>query len=370
MANQSETAETMQAGITEKQGAGAPDAWTMVSIICQGSYGIGVLNDSSTNINFVQPPYGAENLNVSVTWIKENTHIINQNSNTYQCDDYSDITEAVSYNIDLELLHNDEIVKTSTLQHSSTEMCYLPLSATDFRYQIRLTNNTNTTASVKYGYAWSTDNMRAAPISDEGVYYIKNVDNEKYITYTETNGTPQVTLSEISTTSVDNSALQWVIEGMNFIPGCATEKLYLARSSTAIGTSRLASLDDEEQEWYPIYNDDGTVSYINASFNRILSYNGDNVVWDSFSITSTPTSAQKWRLEKNNYIVADANADGTFSSAEATVNVDAYFVQQYLLGRQTLTNLQFFLSDANRDGDVDIVDALTIQQICEGLIVF
>ncbi len=359
--------ETMGEGITERQGAGAPDAWTMASIICQGSYGIGVLNDSSTNINFVQPPYGAENMNVSVAWIKENTHA---NTSNLECGTTNDVVSAPSYNLDLQVVSSVGTAKSSTLPYSSTEMCYLPLSSTDFRYQIRLTNNTSTTASVRYGYAWSTDNMRAAPLSDKGVYYIKNVDSGKYITYTETNGTAQVTLSEISTTSVDNSVYQWVIEGLNFIPGCETEKLYLAQGTTAVGTSRLASLDDEEQEWYPLYNDDGTVSYVNASFNRILSYNGDNVVWDRFSLTSTPTSAQKWYLEKNSYIVADANADGAFSEAEDSVNLDARFIQQCLSGVRTATNVQAFLSDANRDGVVDIFDATRVQEICEGYVIY
>ena len=359
--------ETMAQGITERQGAGAPDAWAMASIVCQGTYGYGLFVGTDTKINIVQPPYGAENMNISVVWVRENTLDNTSNSNSGSV---SDVVPATLYNLDLEVVTSVGTAKSSTLTCSSTEMCYLPLSTTDFRYQIRLTNNTSTTASVKYAYAWSTDNMRAAPISDEGVYYIKNVDNEKYITYTETNGTPQVTLSEISATSVDNSAHQWVIEGMNFIPGCTTEKLYLARSSTAIGTSRLASLDDEEQEWYPIYNDDGTVSYVNASFNRILSYNGDNVVWDSFSITSTPTSAQKWHLEKNNYIVADANADGAFSEAEDSPNLDARFIQRYLQGSVTPTNVQLFLSDANRDGVIDIFDATWVQAICEGSVIY
>ncbi len=367
MPNESETAETMQGGITEKQGAGAPDAWTMASIICQGSYGIGVLNGSSTKINFVQPPYGASNMNVSVAWIRENTHA---NTSNPECGDINDVVSAPSYNLDLQVVPCVGNAKSSTLTCSSTEMCYLPLSSTDFRYQIRLTNNTSSTASVRYGYAWSTDNMRAAPLSDEGVYYIKNVDSGKYITYTETSGTPQVTLSEISETSTDNSVYQWVVEGLNFIPGCETEKLYLAQGSTAVGTSRLATLDDEEEEWYPLHNDDGTVSYVNVSYKRILSHNGDNVVWDSFSITSTPTSAQKWNLEKNNYIVADANADGAFSSAEATVNVDARFIQQCLLGTVTPTNVQSFLSDANRDGVIDIFDATWVLAICDGDVIY
>lgn len=170
----------------------------------------------------------------------------------------------------------------------------------------------------------------------------------------------------MNTQTINNDAYQWVIKGVNLIPGCTTEKLYLAQSSTAIGRSWFAELNADEQEWFILYNDDGTVSLVNSSCNRILSYNGDNIVWDRFSMSSSVTASQKWYLEKNNYIVADANADGVLSPKNSTVNLDAQFIQHCLAGMKTATNLQTYLSDANRNGTMDILDANLIQEICNG----
>lgn len=86
--------ETMQQGITDKQGAGAPDAWTMACIISQGTYGFATIGGSTRKIHIIQPKYSASNMNVSIAWIKDNSISGDHTSN-------SNVTEGYDKNFDL-----------------------------------------------------------------------------------------------------------------------------------------------------------------------------------------------------------------------------------------------------------------------------
>lgn len=375
-----EPTETMEQGITERQGAGVPNAWTMASIISQGSYGVGALNGGGTTINFEQPPYSAENMNVSVTWIKENTHSINEETNEPECDDSSDITEAPYYNIDLGVLHSDELV-TSTLFYSSTEMCYLPLDDTDFKYQIQLTNSSSSTGSIRYGYAWSTNNMYS-PIStnQDGIYYIKNAASERYITYNTASTTPQAVHRSVNAQFPFSDANRWIIQqnnnAYNISSGYGSTKLYLGQSSTLSGTSYTSQLNAVAQDINILYNDDGTVSFLNSTSDRILTYSGSNLIWTTYnSSTSLSQKKNKWFIEKVNYLCGDANMDGSLETGGTAVNedgesyalpgLDLMFIQDYLVGIESMNNLQLFLSDMDKDGEVSIMDAVFVNQFAD-----
>lgn len=163
--------ETMEQGITERQGAGAPDAWTMASIISQGTYGSGILNGTETNVDIVQPCYDAQNMNISIAWIKENTAEVIEHPERPDQND-ADITLGQTSDLNLNILQNNEIISKSSLTNSSTEMCYFPMSSTDFKYRLNIKQNSSPT-KVRYGYAWSTDNMLSSSVEQSGIYYLK-----------------------------------------------------------------------------------------------------------------------------------------------------------------------------------------------------
>ncbi|MBE6825062.1 MAG: hypothetical protein E7513_06925 [Ruminococcaceae bacterium] len=353
--------ETIEQGITERQGAGAPDAWTMASIICQGTYGIGTLGGSSISFNIVQPSYSADNLNVSISWTRENTDMNSEELDT----GYNDILEGQASNIDLSVYRGDTIVGTSELDYSSTEMCYVPLSTTDNKYKITLTQE-STITPVRFGYAWSTDNMRAAPVSDDGIYYVSNKANGRYMTYSETENSQQAVQRAVSTQAAFSDIHTWVFkkagDAYNVLPGGATSSLHLGVSSTMSGTSNKSELTSVATPLNLLYNSDGTYSILNSSNNKILSYSGSNLVWNTFdSVNSTPSTAQRWYFSKVNYIVGDADTDGYMTVLDQT------FVQFYLAELNTPNNMQLYLSDADRNGVVNILDARKINRIFSDL---
>ncbi|MBE6825012.1 MAG: hypothetical protein E7513_06670 [Ruminococcaceae bacterium] len=351
-----EEQETMEEGITERQGAGAPDAWTMACIVCQGTYGTGEFITRVANVNFIQPPYGAENMNVSVTWVRENTV-----SGTHST--ATDITAGNAENVNLSVRRGNPTLATSNLEHSSTEMCYVPLSDTDFLYQIRLVQEES--IPTRYGYAWSTDNMRATPMSEDGIYYIRNANNGRYLTYDTASTSPQIKSTLIYDQNSYTDAHRWIIKhngsGNNLITGYGTQKLYLGQSTTTSGTSLQTQLDAVAHLLDIVYNDDGTVSFINSSNDRILSCDNASIIWNSYDGTAEPLATQRWRLEKNNYLVGDVNMDGAFyGDGVEIVNEDAQMLQLYLVEQITLNNVQTYLADATRDGVLSIFDATKI----------
>ena len=370
-----EPAETLNAGITERQGAGVPDVWTMACIVCQGTYGFGVLGGTDTKINIVQPPYGAEYMNVSVAWLRENylENEITENTTS------EDVVVGDDSNIDLSIYKTDGILGTSLLEHSSTEMCYVELSAPDFKYQIRLTQNSNPN-NVRYGYAWSTDNMYAPiNINEDGIYYIKNAASNRYITYDTSSAIPKAIHKSIVNQSEFSDANQWIIRSDNDMhkisPGYGTTELYFGQSDTLSGTSYTSQLNSVAQDISILYNEDGTVSFINSTGDRILSYSGSSLLWNTYNnVSNKPTQKQKWYLEKVNYLCGDVNMDGALETGGTTEvdgetitlpGLDQIFVQNYLTGSVSMNNLQLFLADINKDGEVTILDANFINQFAK-----
>ena len=371
--------ETMTQGLTERQGAGVPDAWTMASIVCQGTYGFGLLNGSGTTINFEQPSYGASNMNISVTWLRENT-----DTNPLGIyNDASDIEEGQASNLDLSIYRNDMIINSSLLEHSSTEMCYIPLSESDCKYQLRLTQK-STSTSVRYAYAWSTDNMYAPiSISQDAIYYIKNKASSRYITYDTVPMTPQAIQKAVNTQSGLSDVNRWILEQNNglysIMTGYGNTKLYLGQGSTVSDNSYVSQLSSTRQDINLLYNNDGTVSFLNDSGVRVLTYSGSILVWNVYSgDPNSLLSKQKWYLEKANYLCGDANMDGDLEVggySENEVNeqgkpialpgLDQTFVQEYLAGIVNMNNLQMFLADINKDDKINIFDATFINQFAE-----
>ena len=361
--------ETMSQGLTERQGAGIPDAWTMASIICQGSYGVGILSGANTEINIEQPPYGAENMNVSISWIKENTAT---NSHYYTFD----VTDVPIRYLSLRVKQNNSTVKSSSLVYSSTQMCYVPLSSTDFKYQFQIINNTPS-VSVRYGYAWSTDTMRASPEPSsgfsvqDGIYFLKNKYTDRYLTYntSATDENLKVIGNLVSNQNNLTDNRKWIVKstssGYNLGTGYGTTKLYLRQSSTYYSGANLYSkLSSSPLTMKIEENSDGTFSICDSSKVRILTCEGGYVIWSTCASSSEISDNQKWYFSKSNYIVGDANTDGTINSA------DVLYIQRIAAGLVTPTNIERYLSDVNRNGSISTLDATKVYNLINSIYVY
>lgn len=358
--NSNESTETMVMGLTEKQGAGVADGWTMAAIVCQGTYGYGIINTPNDykTINIQQPKYGSSKMNVSISWIRECT------PNNTSHDSSSGIIANDRYDLDLEIKQNNSVISESTNEFSSTEMCYVNLSSNNDRYQICIYPYEQA-SNTRYGYAWSIDSMRAPLLTDAGLYRMKFKNTNNYIMYDEMgiNNRSEVLVNNVSDQNNLTDKYTWIFNniqnGYSIETGYGTIENYINSSSELYNndTSYYASMESNAIMFNIIYNDDGTCSIINSLNNTILSYVGSNLVWKTYSNGRSIYDNEKLCLEKINYIKGDANADGELNVT------DISFVQKIVANISTPTNIQKFLSDVNLSGDIDISDATIISYI-------
>lgn len=342
--------ETMEQGITERQGAGAPDAWTMASIISQGTYGSGILKGTETNVDIVQPCYDAQKMNVSITWIKENKAEVIEHPRY----DDADITLGQTSNLDLNILQNNEVIGKSCLTNSSTEMCYFPMSSTDFKYRLNIKQNSSPT-KVRYGYAWSTDNMLSSSVEQSGIYYLKNASTENYMLYNSSN-TSHISARNITSQNKLTDTANWIIAkssngytiktGYNSIDGYLSED---TASGGLIVGSDAVNVDITK-------NNDGTYCIKNVANGKILCYNNSKFMWlNCDAETDTSSLRYRWYFNKINYLLGDVNVDGTIDVS------DVVSLQKYLAGTSDFNNKEMFLSDVNKDGIIDLRDVTALQ---------
>lgn len=333
--------ETMEQGITERQGAGAPDAWTMACIVSQGTYGSGILTGTSQKINIIQPQYGASKMNVSLTWIKEN---IAGDDHT----NVSDITIVGESNLNLNVYQNDESIASSALTYSSTEMCYFDISESINKYQLLLTQSLTPTYT-RYAYAWSTNETYFTNITNDGIYYLRNKGADKTL---YCNTSDAVVIRTIKKQSNLGTQFQWILKS----DGAGNYNLLTGNEDVSGGlssTTDTATLASQPSSLQLIQNEDGTVSFV--SNGKILSYSSSSAVWDTYS--GEILSKQKWYLEKNNYRIGDVDMNGVLNINDATT------LHQYSLKIITFNSLQVSLSDVNNDGRINILDVTAIQKI-------
>ena len=356
---QDEAVETMQQGITERQGAGVPDIWTMICIISQGTYGIGVMDasDTVTSRHFTIPKYGANNMNVSLTWLRDSS---------LASMDAPVVGEYVDLNLNVYREGETLPVGVSAKQYSSTEMTYFGLSSLSNEYEFRITK-AQSGADVKYGFAYSTDNMYATPVMNDGIYRIKSLTNNKYMTLdTATN---EITLENYS----GEDTQQWIIKsGAAYQISSAYSNIAgMINSGTAIdstfnnavlgnGTLNFTFVNWENNS---LNNNDGVAyfyTYISGKRRLIESY-GDEVV---IAVESNTRENHYWILEEVNYRRGDVNQDGTISIKDTTR------IEKYLAGIVALTNKEMFLADADYSGQITVADKDRINQIIAGLVIY
>lgn len=358
--------EDIYDGITERQGAGAPDAWTMMCIVCQGTYGVGRISAAKNQAvrRFVMPSYNSGSMNVSLTWIKEN-YIESGTSHTNR----NNAVEGPDVNLDLYIYRNGQQVGSSTIgttntKKSSTEMAYVDLDDSNWDYEIRINDADSYNGVIRYGYAYSTNDPYITPATEEGIYYIRNYYSDKYLTLnTSTNE------AEMSNFTGANNQ-QWVLRGTTgdyeIYPAhySASQKINFGSQvgsnpyyKSVLGTSDL-NLSMKSWETDTTLEPDAYVfTSTSGGSNNIMSYTSSTGVFVRSATESVINMYRMWVLEDINYQNGDVNMDGGIDVTDATL------ISEWLGHTIVLSNAQNLLADANYDGTISIQDATYIRKL-------
>ena len=348
--------ETMEEGLTDKQGAGVMDAYIAICITGSGHYGVREISGQivDQDIQILQPSYGASGLNVSIAWLRENTVSGDHNQE-------SSVTAGRRWDLDLKVSYGS-ISKSSSNTNSSTEMVYIsPLPATD-EYTIHIKKVTNVNGTVRYGYAWSLNNEQFQNVSEyEGIYYLKNKASGQYLQLNTDRYTYQQSFSGSETQ-------QWLIQqsGGSYLirPVSSTLSGVLGRGVDvpwASGYSYGAVPPSGNTMTTLQFNPDGSFTLKQEQYNSSAGYyfvnalglvngattSGTPAAW---SLYNSQSDAQKWYLEPLAYRKGNVDRNGLINSN------DARLVSQSTVGTVTLTDVQFYLADMDNDGTVNSND--------------
>lgn len=154
-----EITETMQQGITDKQGAGILDISAVFNIVANNQYGTAIISGDSLSETIEIKYEPLSYANVSAAWIQNNT------INAEEVHDENSIDVGMIQDLNLSVRCDSDIVCSGDLDNSSTEMVYFPLSENSL-YQINLTRITDSDEEVRVGYAWSTMADQVCPKGD------------------------------------------------------------------------------------------------------------------------------------------------------------------------------------------------------------
>lgn len=361
--------ETMYEGITEQQGAGSPSIWTMAAIVSQGTYGVGTFRGNSTQnvIRFIQPKYGASKMNVSLSWLRENYFPATDQTHTSA----SNLVLGTEVNLDLSVYCGTTKVGCSEEDKSSTELAYFDLPSNTIGYEIRIDKITETyTGNVRYGYAYSNENAYMTPITNEGMYYIKNYNTNSYLTLDSTTGDTSLT----DFTGADNQ--MWIVRETDsnkyeLCPAYSSVSGKINTGDSYNTYSYYANLGENSMNLTLAKDNDlsslkdGTVAFYTTINNTsyFLSASGTDALFYYSSLDSVATS-RMWCIEKVNYRRGDANLNGSLSVSDATL------INEYASRMVTFNNKQLFFADANYDGVVNVKDATRVQNILAGNLIY
>lgn len=138
--------EVMYDGLTQRQGAGAIDAYNAISIVLHGTYGINNISTGSLDVKNLNTSFENTNVNVSMTWLKKNTNTMHGYTNVGNAEE-----------LELEILDGDNIICSSDCKNTCKQMAYFSISDED-DYLIRVKKVSNDNENTRFAYAWSTDN--------------------------------------------------------------------------------------------------------------------------------------------------------------------------------------------------------------------
>lgn len=342
--------EPLSSGLTDRQGAGIPNMYRMISMVAQHSYGYGVFNSStgySKSIPIYQPLYGASNMNVSMAYLQ--TDVTAGSPST--CDDY-----------DISLTNPSLTSKYSVKNPSASEMIYTAMSGTNNNYTLNISRFSGTMTEVKYAYAWSTDNMKFFPTRNEtGIYRIRNSKSNKYLSYSSNS-------NDITVEDYANDASQyWIIDddgGIYDYVKSANGNDENIIKGVSISSGYYKASKSTNASYLTLYNDgDGTFGFErfeNFSGYRLGVYNNSTAsgVLASWYSLSHTNESQKWYLEPIGIKCGDVDMDGEITNLDASI-VLSYYVALSGSGIN-LSNLQYYLADFNGNGVIDAVDSSAI----------
>lgn len=143
--------ETMESGLTDRQGAGIPNFYNMISIAAQHNYYYGILNKNNNfrkEFNFVQQKNGRDKLNVAMSYLQTEVMV----EDPYTRDDFDiSLSNSSFYSL-----------KISNKGNSSTELIYTD-TASNENYKLNIYRYPNSSTikmeEVRYCIAWSTNNI-------------------------------------------------------------------------------------------------------------------------------------------------------------------------------------------------------------------
>lgn len=331
--------ETMEQGLTDRQGAGAPDAFTMASIISQGTYGNGIVKDNNSGIVFYQPKGDSNFVNVSITWQKELEKLVSHETDRYLVD--KDIT-----NLDMRIFNGNEEIKKSCLTNSSSEMCYFEMKNNN-NYKVEITGDSSS-IGTKYAYAWSTNESYLEPIKSDGIFYLKNQETGQYLEFDDESLIARAIDTEYNNLSMKN---MWLMKEDS------NDNLFEIKTCSLLNEKGLfgqknceVSLQDLLSKFNKIDNKDGTVSFVDSNSTGILSCDKGKVSILDYNDADVSDS-EKWVLEKVNIRKGDVNIDGQVDIKDATKLLKLIKSNEKING-----NILKYLSDVNYDGVVDQKD--------------
>ena len=309
--------EYIEYGLTEKQGAGAFDAYRALKIAIEGTYGeITTIAATESTVKRFTLSH-EDDVNVSIAWHIDNTYQHKDNlENLSSPDDIYDITTRNFQELELRVYDGNEILCESTKLNAGKQMVYMKGLLPNKTYRIAVNKVDNDYRAVTYGYAWSGKNYVQAEMDIQGDLIVGKTLTAN-LTYIDGKTVTNGEASYIWKNSDDGNT--WTnITG-------ATEQTYvLTNSDVGKHIKCEATLADDTLS--------GAVDVSSATDLVIIRY-GD-VDLDGVVCPLDATEVQLYlsnmrTLSEEQLIAADVDGDGFVS------NLDAVLIQKYTLNMLT-----------------------------------
>lgn len=352
-----DAAETMTAGLTEKQGAGIVNPYIAVAIASQGTYGFGIYeHDLQTKrIKFLQPIAEAESINVTLTWLRENSiagtdHVLENNN--------VNIGELID--MDFHVTSNGSILGRATSTNTSAEMVYAYFDENDNEnFQLVIRKFTDSTQDVRFAYAWSVDSIRFQYTQPfEGIGYLKNLNSSYYMEANTTSLTASQQVFDGDTNQM------WILYRKQ---NAATYQLQSSYESIGAFADTSSISTDGVSDISVLLNDDGTYSFIRlqGDVQYILGVSNASTSIDSSVVWQTMGDAiadsQKWFFEVCAFEKGDSDLNGDIDSS------DYRYVNRATVNLENPDTIRSYLCDVDGDGNIDSSDARLVSRYMVGL---
>lgn len=150
--------ETMAEGLTQRQGAGAIDAYTAISIVLQGRYGISEVSANS-GYDEMALPYSGDNCNInfSIAWLYKG---IDENEEFRDGNSISNATYSMGSSLkelELDVINsNQDIVSRSARKNTGKQLAYFTYDTLESQYLVHVADANQNNDTIEYAYAWST----------------------------------------------------------------------------------------------------------------------------------------------------------------------------------------------------------------------